>query len=150
MEFSINKLMDFRLFFEMTEEEEDLKDLLKKVPKSHAMLANGYKFGFKKHNTLDKKGKYVGSIEPNKKEIIIAAPWEHSRAFVFLHELAHLVYASLTKLQKDEWKKINKNEKNLKDSEEENFCMVYASTYSKHPPVTFQSKKGQQFVKKLK
>ena len=34
----------------------------------------------------------------------------------------------------------------LNQGAEEIFCMVYASTYSKHPPVTYLNKNCQDFI----
>jgi hypothetical protein len=148
---------NFKTFLE-NEEKENVKDMISRLPKKHQKLLDGYKIKFTPGNTLHGDDEHIGYIHKNK--IVVAAPWNYGRCFTFLHEVAHLFYEKLmTPNLKKEWSKLVKstveNQKNklpekchsaLNQGAEEIFCMVYASTYSKHPPVTYLNKDWQHFI----
>jgi len=161
---SINKFMNFKLFLENSEEySSDIKKTLGKIPKDHANLIKGYKVKFEPENTLKNDSGHVGFIDEEKKIIRIAAPWNYSRSFTFLHEVAHAVWKyKMSSAQKKEWsdllkstkenqkKNISSKSKNsLNQNSEEVFCMAYASKYSKHPVVTYDNKKWISFIGKI-
>lgn len=123
--------MTFRDFLE-SEEKENVKKMIAKLPKGHQKLLDGYKFKYTSGNTLDGDDEHVGLIHKDK--ITVAAPWNYGREFTTLHEVAHLVWEyKMTPKLKKEWSKIVKqNPKRQKQSDEELFCMAYACTYAKH------------------
>lgn len=147
----------FRTFLE-SEEEENVKATISKLPKSHQKLLDGYKFKYTPGNTLKGDNDHIGYIHNDK--IVVAAPWNYSREMVTLHEIAHLVYEKLmNKKLKKEWSelvaKTNKQQKTdqhprnragLKQDDEEIFAMAYAATYAKHPPKTYLNKEWQNFM----
>lgn len=149
--------MNFKRFLENKEieEEKNVKKMLSKLPKSHRKLLDGYKFTFTPGNVLNGDNQHVGYIHNNK--IVVAAPWNYSREFTTLHEIAHLIWEHLVEPNlKKEWTKLLKSAKKempkkdaLKQNDEEIFCMVYASVYSKHPPITYINEKLQKFIKKI-
>lgn len=116
--------------------EQEVKETLDKLPKSHKSLVNGYKYRFQNGSTLRGEKDAVGMIHINndkKKEIHVASPWRYSRGFTMLHEIGHLVWENkMTQKLKNKWKIIVKNTKNkAKQSAEELFCMAYACHYMK-------------------
>jgi len=146
----------FKIFIE-TEEEENVKEIISKLPKSHQKLLNGYKFKFTPGNTLKNDKEHIGYIHNDK--IVVAAPWHYGRGFVCLHEIAHLIFEKLlTPSLKKEWEQLVKKHKAAQMKEnpnaasaidqnaEEIFSMVYAATYSKHPPKTYLNKQWQNFI----
>ena len=152
-------LIGFRIYLE-TEEEENVKTMISKLPKGHQALLNGYKFKYTPGNTLKGDKEHIGYIHQDK--IVVAAPWAYSREFTTLHEISHLVieklftpklkkeWSSLLKKTKPEQMKNNPSTKSALDqNDEEILCMVYAATYAKHPPVTYLNKAWQDFVKRL-
>jgi hypothetical protein len=148
--------MNFIQFFNESEEEEkNVLATIKKLPKKHQKLLHGYKFKYTPGNTLKGDDQHIGYIHNYK--IVVAAPWNYSREFTTLHEIAHLIYEYImtTELKK-EWEKLFKKEKinmtkcsALDQNSEEIFCMVYAATYAKHPPKTYMNKNWQSFIKRL-
>lgn len=138
--------IDFKLFLEF-EEKENVKKTIKKLPDGHQFLLKGYKINFTPRNTLNGDKDHIGFIFKNKIEV--SAPWRYSREFTTLHEIGHLVYEKLmTKDLKKEWAKVvKKNKKQNQDNDEENFCMAYAATYSKHPPTTHSHPEWIKFIK---
>lgn len=151
-------MVNFKDFFLESEEEENVKAMINKLPKAHAELLDGYKFKYQSGNTLKGDDENIGQIYKDK--ITVAAPWVYGREMVTLHEISHLVYEYLmTKKLKKEWselvaatkeeqkKKIKKMSRNALDqNDEEIFAMAYASTYCKHPPATFLNKAWQDFI----
>jgi hypothetical protein len=139
----------------------DVKEAVLKIPKSHQKLIQDYKIKPESGSTLSNDGKHVGEIDEKKKHIKVAAPWNYSREFTFLHELAHAVYKyMMTPALKKEWKKLIESTKqehkkdqkdDAKDSLDQNpeelFCHVYAAVYSKHPPTTYAHDAWNNFVK---
>lgn len=152
--------LDFKIFLlEKTEEEKNIEDTLKKIPKSHALLIKGFKFKFNKGNTLNNDDEHVGVIDPSKNTVTLAGPWSYGREFTFLHELAHKVWASLINENlRKKWKEIVKATKNTKNTkkedalnqnEEELFCHAYSNYYTNHPLVIYDFKEWKDFIKKL-
>ena len=156
--------MNFKLFLENTEEyQKDLKNILKNIPKGHAALIKGYKIKFEPTNTLKNDSNHIGFIDEENKKIRIAAPWNYSRCFTVLHEIAHAVYKyKLDKKLKKEWKDIIKSTKEkqkentpekchsaLNQNAEELFCMAYASFYSKHSVNTYDNVNWKKFIEKI-
>jgi hypothetical protein len=150
--------MNFIQYFnEAEEEEKNVLATIKKLPKKHQKLLKGYKFKYTPKNTLKGDDQHIGYIYKDK--IVVAAPWNYSREFTTLHEIAHLVYEYIiTSELKKEWSNLlkktkkeqienNPSKKNALDqSDEEIFCMAYAATYAKHPPATYLNKKWQNFI----
>jgi hypothetical protein len=139
-------LQNFKLFLEF-EEKNNVKKTVKGLPQGHQDLLKGYKINFTARNTLNGDNQHIGFIYKNKIEI--CAPWRYSREFTMLHEIGHLVYEKLmTPELKKEWAKtVKKNPKENQDNNEENFCMAYAATYSKHAPVTHAHPAWIKFIK---
>jgi len=150
--------MNFRTFLE-NEEKRNVEKLLSKLPKGHRKLLQGYKFRFTPGNTLNGDHQHIGYIHKDK--IVVAAPWNYSRSFTTLHEIAHLVWEYLiTPSLKKEWSELVKNTKKaqmnkfsrpeqknaLKQNDEEIFCMSYAATYSNHAPVIWHNQDWLKFM----
>src|SRR5689334_3992072 len=96
--------MRFKLFLE-NKEQEDVKKLIKKLPKDHQKLIKGFKFHFESGNTLKSDPGHVGKVTDDK--ITIAAPFRFGRSMVLLHEIGHLVYKKLcNKEWKEKWSKV--------------------------------------------
>jgi hypothetical protein len=154
--------MSFRAFLE-SEEKKNVDSLLASVPASHRKLLDGYKFTYTPNNTLKGDSQHIGYIFKNK--IVVAAPWNYSRAFTTLHEIAHLVWEYImTKDLRKQWsellkktqkKQIEKFKKEaqrraIAQSPEEVFCMAYAAHYSNHPPVIWHNEEWKSFMEKIK
>jgi hypothetical protein len=150
--------VDFKKYLESSEkeEEENLLKTLSKVPSSHKKLLDGYKIKYIDKTTLD--GESVG-MKCGKK-ISISNSWNYGREFVTLHEIGHMVWEKvLSKKDKIDWKKlisetkeeqkIKTKSKSLNQSDEEIFCMAYASKYSKHPSVVFHNDRWLNFIEKF-
>lgn len=155
----MNNTESFRTFIE-SEEKDNVKEILSKLPKKHQDLLKGFKFKFTAGNTLPGDDGHVGMIHGMK--ITVAAPWRYGREFVFLHEASHLIFEKLmtTELKK-EWsdllkktkkiqsKTLSKNAKeSLNQNDEEIFAMSFATTYATHPPITYKNKEWQDFILK--
>ena len=137
----------FKNFLTESEEKSNVKALIKKLPKGHQKLLAGYKFKFQAGNTLDGDDGHVGVVYKNK--ITVAAPWNYSRSFTTLHEIAHVVYQyKMTKELKKEWAEIVKKNPNPQEKDaEENFAMAYACFYSKHKVETYNKPTWMDFIK---
>lgn len=123
---------NFKLFFEKTEEEKNVQQLIKKLPAAHRKLLNGYKFKYQGGNTLKGDDGHIGVIFKDK--ITVAAPWNYGREWVTLHEIAHLVWENFCdKKWQQEWKKtVKKHTKRQKQNNEELWCMAYACHFANH------------------
>lgn len=140
-------------------EHEDVKKLLTKLPKGHKKLTHGVKFNYTGNNTLNGDKKHVGIIHKDK--ITVAAPWNYSREFTTLHEIAHIIWEEkMTSQLKKEWAKLVKQTKkelkkkdvvynSLNQGHEEIFAMCYANYYAKHKILTYYHPKWMNFIKKL-
>lgn len=153
----INNDMDFRLFLENSEET-DIKKTLAQIPASHSRLIRGYKIKFEPGNTLKGDKNHVGFIDEKRKTITIASPWNYSRSFTLLHEVAHAVWKYLMNDQmKKKWQVLVQKYKNqikapadaLNQDSEEIFAMSYASTYAKHKVITYYRPVWVKFIKSL-
>jgi len=153
--------MNFKLFLE-SEEQKNVEKLISSLPKGHRELLNGYKFKYTGGNTLDGDNDHIGYIF--KDRIVVAAPWNYSRAFTTLHEIAHLVWEYLmTKDLRNRWSELvnktkqaqidkfsNKEQKHaLRQNAEEIFCMSYASAYCTHSPIIWVNEEWIKFIKTL-
>lgn len=141
--------MRFIQFVE-SKEKEDVQATLKKLPGHHSNLINKYKIVFQNGNTI--KSDYVGEIDEKNKKIIVSAPWNYSREYTLLHEIAHLIYNKILSDElKKQWAKIVKNtkEEKAKDSDEELFCMAYANFYATNKVVIHTHKKWEEFIKQI-
>jgi len=139
----------FKEFLE-SEEKDDVSELVSQLPKKHKELLNNFKFTYTPKNTLKGDNKHIGYIY--KKKIVVAAPWNYSRKFTTLHEVAHLVWEHLVKPKdKKQWSKIVKRTKNRqKQNDEELFCMAYACFYSGgHCPRIHDHEEWNEFIASL-
>lgn len=141
--------MEFRTYIESTEEMTDVNKTLMVIPKKHAQLVKGYKYDFKGDNTLD--GKHIGELDPEKKKITVASPWNYGRQYAVLHEIGHRVWEEfVTDEKKKEWMKIVNNTKNKqKQNAEELFCMAYADFYAKNKVVIHNHPEWEKFIKSI-
>jgi len=156
-------MLNFKKFLQdnMEEEKEDIQKTLSKLPKAHSDLVRGYKWKFHAGNTLNGDDKHVGYMDKYSKEIAIAAPWNFSREFTILHEIAHLVYERLSKEIKNQWSSVVKKnfekqtqenpeaKDSLKQIPEEIFCHCYANFYSKHKNATYNNPEWMGFIRTL-
>jgi hypothetical protein len=139
-------MINFKTFFEqkLSEEDKNIKETLKRLPKSHRALIEGYKFHLQDGNTLKDDDEHVGFLDDDKKTIGIAGPWNYGREFTFLHEIAHKVWENILDANlKNAWKKIESSEP------EEHFCMAYANFYTKNPIVKYDKPTWKKFIKEL-
>lgn len=141
--------MRFRQFLE--NQEEDLKESLKKLPKRHRALIKGYSINFQGSNGLKGDSKHVGVIDEKKKSITISAPWRYGREFTLFHEIAHMVWERLVdRPTQKRWHEIVKQTKGKKNENvEEMFCMAYANNYVKHKVVSYHYPEWEAFIKNL-
>lgn len=144
----------FKIFLENIE---DIEKTLNKIPKEHADLIRGYKIKFEPNNSLQGDDQHIGIIDEKEKTITIAAPWNYSREYTLLHEIAHAVWKFIvSKEKKTEWSdllkktKTNKEiKKNLDQNDEEIFCMVYAQHYAKNKLTKYDYQKLENFISKI-
>ena len=145
--------MNFKSYFNESEESQDIKHALSMLPTSHQKLVAGYQIKFQPGNTLKNDNESIGEVDEKNKTITICGPWHYSRQTTFLHEVAHRVWEKLvSNEQKKAWKKLYKEtqmEKKDRQNAEEIFCMSYSATYSKHPPVTYYKPAWVKFIKSL-
>ena len=146
--------MDFKSF--IIESEKNMKDVrstLLSIPKKYAALIQGYKFVFQPDNGLKNDPKHVGVINSDQKTVTIAAPWNYSREWVVLHEVAHLIWGkSISKEVQKKWIKICKStslKNNEKDIPEELFCHAFASTYVSNKMEKYNYPHWKNFIKNL-
>lgn len=142
----------FRDFFEQTKEQEaNIKATLKKLPRSHQELITHYDIKWQCDNTLDGDDEHIGIINPHKKTITIASPWNYGREYTFLHEIAHKVFERwMTKEMFAEWKKIiAKTKDKMHQSAEELWCMAYANHFAKNKIVIHDHPEWDMFIKKF-
>src|SRR6185436_6542260 len=98
-------MLGFKNFVELThEQEDDVEETLQRIPKHHRTLVKNYKIKFHHDNVLKGDKEHVGIINPNNKTVTVAAPWNHSRSYTFLHEIAHKVWEKYVSPQlRKEW-----------------------------------------------
>lgn len=144
-------MQSFKLWLE-NEEEDDVKKTIKKLPQTHQNLVKGYSITFQAGNTIKGDDNHVGLIKNSPKKImIIAAPYFHSREYVVLHEIAHLVWATfMTPKLKKNWGKIaSKNKNNSPQNDEEEFCMSYAQYFAANKLTKYNFKEREEFIAQL-
>jgi len=147
--------MNFKKFL-IKNENKDIEKTLEKIPESHRKLIKNYKIIFQGSNLLKNGEKNVGFIDEENKTITISAPWNYSREFVLLHEIAHVIWKYvILEEQKAEWKKIfnkvkNNNKKDLDQNAEEIFCHSYAQAYTKNKLEKFDHNELVNFIKMFK
>lgn len=153
-------MTSFRDYLE-SEEKDNVRAMIAKLPKRHQKLLKGFKFKYEGGNTLKGDDQHIGVIYQDK--ITVAAPWKYSREFTTLHEIAHLVYEHLmTPALKKEWaglvkknkpgqmKKIKNKGKSpaaVDQNAEEIFCMIYAQLYADTGVLKFENPEWLAFVK---
>lgn len=146
-------MKNFRQFFEeeeASEEEKNLQQTLAKLPKSHQELMQDCKIKFQGGNTLTKDDDHIGYIDSKTGHIVVAAPWNYSREFTFLHEVGHRVFDHVNDAIKHQWIELVKNtQTKYKGNPEETFCMFYAQTYAKHKLIAFAVPEFINFIKRL-
>lgn len=145
----------FKAFLE-SQVEQEAKETVAKLPKTHAALLKGYKFKFENGCTLKGSDDNIGMIHLNddkKKEIHVAAPWNYGRQFAFLHEIAHLVYQEWmhnNKKWQKEWKSITEKTKHKLDQPpEELWCHCYSNHFSKNKIKIHDHPEWDAFMKKF-
>lgn len=146
--------MSFKHYLKESEDsyKEEINKTLKKLPKKHAALIKSFKYEFHGGNTLKNDNEHVGLIDTKKKKIIIASPWNYGREWTLLHELGHMIYATLDKKLKNEWENIVKKTKMRKEDRqnaEELFCHSYSCYYVKNKITKFDHPKWHEFIKNL-
>ena len=146
-----NYFTNFKTFFESSEEEDNLKETLARLPTSHRKLVKNFSIKLHGGNTLNNDDQHIGYMSKDKEEIAVAAPWNYGREFALLHEVGHRVYDTLPPQFKAKWDHLVKNTVHkFKDhSTEEFFCMMYAQAYSKHQLKEFNIPLLVQFIKSL-
>ncbi len=142
----------FKEFYRQSEEQKaNIKATLDKLPESHRKLIDGYKIKWHHDNTLQGDDGHVGIVNPNKKTITIAAPWNYGREFTFLHEIGHKVFeAFMTDKLLDEWKKVvTKHKDRMKQNLEELWCMNYANYFVKNKIVAHTHPEWEAYMKRF-
>lgn len=141
------------IFLEYLSIRDKIKKTLNKIPTKHEQLVSDYSVKFVSNHCLDKNGN-VGEINLSGSKVIkLSSPWIYGREFVFLHEVAHLVYNNFIKNTKweNEWSKIYKINEKLKKqySKEESFCMCYASFFSDNFVDEFKCDSWDNFMERF-
>ncbi len=154
-------MINFRDYLAESEEENNVKTTISKLPKGHAKLLDGYKFKYQPGNTLKGDDENIGQIYQDK--ITVAAPWNYGREFTTLHEIGHLVYEyKMTPALKKAWaslvektkggqikamKKLGQKTDALDQNAEEIFCMVYAQCYANTKVLKYECPEWTDFIK---
>jgi hypothetical protein len=147
-------MMTFKQFLTESEDsyKSEIKKTISKLPAKHAALIKGFKYEFQSTSTLKNDNEHVGLIDTKRKKIIIAAPWFYGREWILLHELGHMIYATLDINLKNKWAKIVKNTKMKKEDRqnaEELFCHSYSCYYAKNKITKFDFPEWRNFIKGL-
>jgi hypothetical protein len=143
-------MLTFKKYME-SEEDDNIKDTLDKLPQNHSDLVRGYRFTLKGGNTLPGDDDHIGYMDDHKKHIAVAAPWNYGREFTVLHEIGHRVWEKLIPDElKHKWKEVVARTKNKqKQSAEELFCMAYANYYAQHKMVIHDHPEWNKFIRDL-
>lgn len=135
---------------------EETKEVINRLPKTFQNLLKGYKFKFYRNCTLFGSKDNIGMVHLNnekKKEIHVAAPWNYSRSFALLHEIAHIIFEKYVldnKELKNNWQKIVDNTKNkLNQSAEELWCHNFANYFSTHKVVFHTHPQWEKYMKEF-
>jgi hypothetical protein len=145
-------MQGFKDYLEQSEEQADIRHTLSKLPPRHRQFVRGFTLSFQGTNTLNSDGEHVGVIQTHPKpHITIASPWRYPREWVFLHEIAHLVWANLMDAHKRNlWAKIVANTDHKQDQDDEElFAMAYANAYAKHKIRIHDHPEWDKFIKQL-
>lgn len=145
--------MEFKKYLR-SEEKKDIQKTIARIPKSHSELVKDYEIVFQPNNTLKGDDRHIGLIDEKNKRITIASPWNYGREYTLLHEIGHAVWKFLVSdKQKAEWKRLVSKEKsrdkNLKQNEEEVFCMLYAQNYAKNKIKKYDNENLVDFIKSI-
>lgn len=145
-----NIKMEFKQFIENSEQN-DVKNSIKKLPKSYQKLVNKYEIKFEDGHNVKHDKDSIGFIDEEKKVITIASPWNYGREYTLLHEIGHIIWKYVVdNKRKTEWTTIVKNTKNKqKQNDEELFCMAFANYYAHHQIVIHHHDEWQKFIKNL-
>lgn len=140
----------------LKKQEEDVDKAIKRLPKKHQQLLQGYTVYFQDGNTLKGDNEHIGVVDTEKKTINLAAPLRFSREFVLYHETAHLVWAAYIKGTplEQEWNSLVKKYKTKgitkrKENTEEVFAHTYANSFCTYKNLLFNVKPLENFIKKL-
>lgn len=142
----------FKSFLEGQEEQNDIKKTLSRLPERHRRFLRGFTLSFQGSNTLNGDNQHVGVIQTHPRpHITIAAPWNYPREWVFLHEIAHMVYEKMmTHELRQQWAHIVAQTPNKQDQNpEELFCMAYANAYAKHKIRIHDHPEWDRFIKEM-
>ncbi len=144
-------MLNFRKFFDKSEEEKDIEATLQKIPAKHRTLLQGYTYEFHNGNTLDGDNDHVGYMDPKHKVIAMASSWKYPKEWVFLHEIAHRVWDNLVDNEKkQEWQSIVKRTDNKQNqSADELFCHAYAANYASHKIKIHNHPEWIEFIKNV-
>jgi hypothetical protein len=146
--------MEFKTYLE-SEEKDDVKRTLEKIPKKHSELVKDYKIIFQPGNCLKGDDSHIGLIDEKNKTITIASPWNYGREYTLLHEVGHAVWKFVMKdSDKKEWKRLLSKERrsgkgHLKQDDEEIFCMTYAQHYAKNKLKKFDHESLVNFISNI-
>jgi hypothetical protein len=141
----------FKYFLEQSEQINNIKYTLSKLPKSHAALVKSYKLKWTCGVTLHNDDQHVGLLDPNNKTITICSPWNYGKEYTFLHEIGHLVFSKFCSPKwKEKWAKIiKKNINRQKQNNEELWCMCYANHFVKNQIVAHTHPAWESYMKKF-
>jgi cytochrome b involved in lipid metabolism len=142
----------FKLFFEQTKEQEkNIKKTLAKLPKKFSALIKDYKLKWHNDNTLSGDDEHIGLINPIRKTITLAAPWNYGREYTFLHEIGHKVFENfMTDELMKEWKEVLKKTKHkLNQNPEELWCMAFANQFAENKIVVHTHPEWEAYMKKF-
>jgi hypothetical protein len=146
----------FGEYLEAAEEEKDIRDLLSRLPPSHAALVQGYAWRFQPGNVLAGDSQHIGQVSDQDRQITLAAPWNYGREFAALHEVGHKVWERLVppRLKKVWLDVVKKTEGRLppdirSQDPEELFCHSYAQFYAKNKIEKYNHPEWMAFIKIL-
>lgn len=143
-------MLSFKKFLNESEEEKDVHKTLEKLPQSHRGLVKGFDVQFHGGNTLNGDDEHVGYMDAQQRKIAVAAPYNYSREFTFLHEIAHTLWERLGNDIKERWAEIVKRTKHKQNqSPEELFCMAYANYYAKNKVTIHDHGEWNEFIGNL-
>lgn len=138
-------------FTEASEMDKNISDTLKKIPKAHSAFVKNYAFKWQPGNTLKGDDEHIGIINPIRKTVTIAAPWNFGREFTLLHEIGHKVFENfMTTELKKEWESIIKKTKHkVKQNAEELWCHAYANHFAKNKIEIHNHPTWDKFIEKI-
>ncbi len=137
------------------EEDKDILKTLSNLPQDHSDLIKGYRVKLVAGNTLDNDDEHIGYMDKSPREIVVASPWNYGREFTLLHEIGHRVYETLDNKSRQDWAKIvkqvksNEQNKELNQSDEELFCMIYAQHFTATKLKKFDFPRLLDFIQRI-